>query len=118
MWNILRSLTNPRKDDPNRVIEEEGKIYKGHKNKADAFLKHYQRASTVKIHKADRPLKRKLNITLRQHQDANEATQLLSEMEVAAAFNFRVQLDLGVPQSRAMMKKLCVCVFGFNNLNC
>ena len=85
MWRILRSLTTPKRSDPNRALESNGRLCLTPQKKANAFLRHYQSAGAITISKEDRALKRKLNVALRQPQPPRAATGEISEAEVHAA---------------------------------
>ena len=85
MWSMLKNLTNPKNNDPSRVIIKGDRTLVSNKQKADGFVRAYHTASTLKIEKHNRSMRENLNDYLRRKQNKDEGCQAFSDAEVKAA---------------------------------
>lgn len=57
MWDVFRSLTTSKKDDPARVISDGERQYASQRQKANVFVKQYKNVSSLKLVQGKKNLK-------------------------------------------------------------
>ena len=84
MWSTLHSVTTNRSVSTTRIIRDNGKNFVSQKQKADGFVRIFRDVSNLKFQKHDTGMKKMLNSSLREVEDA-EVCQDFTKDEVKAA---------------------------------